>query len=110
MLVLHGSQGCGKTFTLNTIAKQWFIILNPKNAVGKDGLMLFHRGWIICNDELSTLSKYDIESLKSEITTTVDAIRLPYKADVQQMKRYLFSAAQLTTLNSLKTVRATGDS
>lgn len=87
MLVLHGSQGCGKTFTLNTIAKQWFIILNPKNAVGKDGLMLFHRGWVICNDELSTLSKYDIESLKSEITTTVDAIRLPYKADVQQMRR-----------------------
>lgn len=87
MLVLHGSQGCGKTFTLNTIAKQWFIILNPKNAVGKDGLMLFHRGWVICNDELSTLSKYDIESLKSEITTTVDAIRLPYRADVQQMRR-----------------------
>ncbi|WP_009630067.1 VapE domain-containing protein [Synechocystis sp. PCC 7509] len=87
MLVFHGSQGCGKTFTLNTIAKQWFIILNPKNAVGKDGLMLFHRGWVICNDELSTLSKYDIESLKSEITTTVDAIRLPYRADVQQMRR-----------------------
>jgi hypothetical protein len=87
MLVLHGDQGCGKTFTLNTIAKQWFIVLNPKNAIGKDGLMLFHCGWLICNDELATLSKYDIESLKSEITTTVDSIRLPYAHDIQQMRR-----------------------
>lgn len=95
VLVLQGSQGCGKT----TLAEK--ISIRPEFFKGgvtidmgnKDTQLLATRHWISELGEFDATSKKDQSALKSFITQSVDSIRVPYgRAEKHRPRRTAFIA------------------
>jgi hypothetical protein len=78
VLVLQGTQGCGKTNFWKTLAgEQWYTPCSTGKEV--DMLMLMHRAWIVEMAELEGItSRHDISALRTLVTTTTDGFRPPY--------------------------------
>jgi predicted P-loop ATPase len=102
MLILVGSQGCGKTSLLRILSKGWMVDLNLRNSNGKDGMILLHKGWFVNNDELSTMDRNGIESLKAEVTSTKDTYRPPYSAITHTLLRHSVFCGTTNQPNILK--------
>lgn len=86
MLVLAGPQGCGKSYIINKLAKDWGsdTITYLKGREAYEELQGF---WIIEFAELDALKKADIETIKHFITKSSDAYRAAYGKRVEDHAR-----------------------
>jgi hypothetical protein len=89
---LAGPQGIGKTFFMNSIVGQSNVALVSKaNSAGKDLAMTYGSCLVAVHDEMAALSSSGIEHVKSDISTAVDNIRLPYgRVNVDMPRRCVF--------------------
>lgn len=85
-LVLHGSQGVGKTTWIERMAhvgvperRSYQYTLGRIDS--KDTLLAMHTSWIVVADEGHSLRKADNDALKEFITRTADIFRMPYERD-----------------------------
>jgi len=97
VLILKGNQGIGKTALVKVLASNptFYDIMHPdldKTLIKMQGKWLMEMG------ELQTLSKRDIDSIKSFVTETSDNFRSPYdRCAVDHPRRTIFIG---TTNNS----------
>jgi hypothetical protein len=76
---LAGPQGIGKTFFMNSFLGQTNVSLVSKaNSNGKDLAQTYASCLLAVHDEMAALSTAGLEHVKSDISTEVDNIRLPY--------------------------------
>lgn len=75
-LILHGSEGLGKTHWIERMA------LGHSDSLGrigdKDTLLAMQRAWIMISDEGHSLSRADDNAQKEFLTRTADVFRAPY--------------------------------
>jgi hypothetical protein len=84
--VLYGTEGLGKTYWIDTMAKGWSAELG---RIGdKDTLITMQRSWIMVADEGHSLKKADHDVQKSFLTRTEDVFRMPYDREAQVHKRH----------------------
>lgn len=89
VLVLQGSQGCGKTSFFRTLAGDplWFTEGTVIDVRNKDSLLTAINGWICELGEIDSTLRKEQSALKAFITRTVDKIRLPYAPTDSDMPR-----------------------
>lgn len=77
-LILYGPEGLGKTFWVETMARDYSTGLG---RIGdKDTLLTMQRNWIMLADEGYSLRKADADAMKEFLTKRVDVFRAPYDA------------------------------
>lgn len=78
-LVLFGSEGIGKSYWVDRMAKGFSATLG---RIGdKDTLLTMQRTWIMVSDEGYSLKKADADVQKEFLTRTEDVFRLPYERE-----------------------------
>lgn len=77
MIVLHGTQGIGKSTIARKLAGRWFNE-SIQHFRSNDAVLSIQGSWICEVAELSAMSKSSIEEIKAFLSTTVDKIRKPY--------------------------------
>lgn len=88
MLVLEGLQGTMKSSALKALGGEYTLEGLPhKNPNDKDVIDAMQGYWIVEMEELSNISKADIESLKAFITRQTDRARLAYARNSQDFPR-----------------------
>lgn len=85
-LIIYGSEGRGKTFWVDRMAKGWNAALGDIHS--KDTLLTLQRSWIVTSDEGFSMKKSDADSLKEFLTRTTDVFRLPYEREVMAYPRH----------------------
>ena len=106
VLVLQGSQGCGKTQWIRSLAPEegrWVgtgLTLDPH---AKDDVMKVTRYWISELGEIdSTIRKADVGALKAFLTNQRDDYRRPYKEATETVARRTLFAASVNPQHFLK--------
>lgn len=89
ILILTGSQGCGKTQTLTWLSGK----LGFDNNINLSGSeqeigQKLKVCWFVCFDELSTLSKRESSEYKNWLSIQVDTYRLPYGRTPEKSPRH----------------------
>jgi hypothetical protein len=85
---LAGPQGIGKTHFMNSIVGESNVtVFKEDNAQGKDLAMGYAKCLVAVHDEMAAMGSRGIEHVKSDISTAVDMIRLPYGRTVQELPR-----------------------
>lgn len=92
ILVFSGGQGIGKTMWLNKLLdgtglEKYLDVKKDINPDNKDSLIALCEKAIINLDELATLRKVDVESLKSLVSRKEVSIRRPYGVFPEELKR-----------------------
>lgn len=77
MIVLHGTQGIGKSSIARKLGGRWFNE-SIQHFRGNDAVISIQGSWIAEIAELSAMSKSSIDEIKAFLSTTVDKIRKPY--------------------------------
>ena len=85
-LIIYGSEGRGKTFWVDRMARGWNAALGDIHS--KDTLLTLQRSWIVTSDEGFSMKKSDADSLKEFLTRTTDVFRLPYEREVMAYPRH----------------------
>ena len=85
-LIIFGSEGLGKTFWVDRMARGWNAALGDIHS--KDTLLTLQRSWIVTSDEGFSMKKSDADSLKEFLTRTTDVFRLPYEREVMAYPRH----------------------
>jgi hypothetical protein len=88
-LVLHGEQGSGKTVFLTYLVPEQLgdYLYDGEIDTTKDGQMLQTGSFVFMNDELASLRKRDVETIKSLLSKTDYKYRRPYDRIVGQYRR-----------------------
>jgi len=88
-LVLHGEQGTGKTTFLTHLVPEPLrdYLYDGEIDTTKDGQMLQAGSFVFMNDELASLRKRDVETIKSLLSKTDYKYRRPYDRIVGQYRR-----------------------
>ncbi|MBP0011306.1 MULTISPECIES: VapE domain-containing protein [unclassified Roseofilum] len=88
-LVLHGSQGIGKSTFFSVLAGDWFTdSLDKLDSSNKDELLKAHQSWVIELAEIeNAFSKTAISKIKQSMSATTDQIRPPYGRKTEKCKR-----------------------
>lgn len=85
-LILHGKEGLGKTYWIETMSRGWTA---PLQAIGhKDTLINLQRCWIATSDEGSSMRKAEADVLKEFLTRRTDVFRLPYEREASSHPRH----------------------
>ena len=89
ILILTGSQGCGKTQTLTWLSGK----LGFDNNINLSGSeqeigQKLKVCWFVCFDELSTLSRRESSEYKNWLSIQVDTYRLPYGRTPERSPRH----------------------
>jgi len=84
-LVLYGSEGLGKSYWIDRMARGYSASLGSLGD--KDTLITMQRSWILVADEGHSLRKADAEQQKEFLTRTEDVFRMPYDRESQVHKR-----------------------
>jgi predicted P-loop ATPase len=85
-LVLFGSEGLGKSWWIERMAKGWSASLG---RIGdKDTLLTMQAAWIITADEGHSLKKADHDAQKEFLTRTHDMYRAPYEKETRRHPRH----------------------
>jgi hypothetical protein len=85
---LAGPQGIGKSYFLQSIVGESnMAILSESNTQGKDRYMIYASCIVAVHDEMVTMGGKDAASLKSDISTRTDKVRLPYARTNSDMPR-----------------------
>lgn len=85
VLVLHGTEGMGKSWWINRMT------LGHDTSLGdirnKDTLLSAHRAWVVVADEGYSLRKAEADPLKEFLTRTSDMYRAPYARETRDHPR-----------------------
>lgn len=85
-LVLFGSEGLGKSWWIDRVARGYSATLG---RIGdKDTLLTMQRSWIMVSDEGHSLRKADADVQKEFLTRTEDVFRMPYDREAQVHPRH----------------------
>lgn len=86
MLVLFGSEGLGKSYWVDKMARGYSASLG---RIGdKDTLITMQRSWIMLSDEGHSMRKADFDAQKEFLTRTADIFRMPYDREAMVHKRH----------------------
>lgn len=85
-LILFGSEGIGKSFWIDRMARGYSASLGPIGY--KDTLITMQRSWIMTSDEGHSLKKADADQQKEFLTRTEDVFRMPYDREAIVHKRH----------------------
>ncbi|HBZ67567.1 MAG TPA: hypothetical protein DEO70_12085 [Bacteroidales bacterium] len=79
-ILIHEAQSSGKTTFLRWLCpKKLKDYFSEELSLDKDGMISLTENFIINMDELSTMSKYEINSLKSVLSKDKVKVRIPYE-------------------------------
>jgi len=87
--ILEGGQGLSKSLALRKLAVHWFKDETLDIDKGKDTLMQLQGVWIYEYAELASMSKADVDLLKSFISKQTDTYRAPYGRFMKEYPRRL---------------------
>lgn len=100
-LVLEGEQGLKKSSALKVIGGEWFT--DELDAFGsKDSKMQTHGKWIIEIGELASISKSEVEDVKSFMSRQEERYRPPYAGRLTEVPRQCIFAGTANNSNYLK--------
>jgi predicted P-loop ATPase len=86
MLILYGTEGLGKSYWVEKMAKGFSAALG---RIGdKDTLLTMQRSWIMTSDEGHSLRKADFDQQKEFLTRTADVFRMPYEREALVHQRH----------------------
>jgi putative DNA primase/helicase len=85
-LILHGTQGLGKSHWVERVARGYSASLGPID--NKDTLLALQRSWIMVSDEGHSLRKSEADAQKEFLTRTGDVFRLPYERETIRHPRH----------------------
>lgn len=88
MIVLYGEQGNGKSTICQRLALDRYYAENP-DVTNKDGVDVLQNSWIMLMDELTGLSKKDMNAVKNFLTRTQDVVRLSYERHSKTFDRHV---------------------
>lgn len=78
ILVLQGKQNLGKSKSVKALCEpQYYATTNITN-VDKDTKAIYKNKWIIEYEEMAEMSKKDVNTIKTAISTQSDVYRIPY--------------------------------
>lgn len=79
MLVQFGVQGSGKTkYIIRLFFKQKYVIINPELNKEQDWVDKTNRAWCVLFDEMASIDKADLNTVKTRLTTQGNTCRLSY--------------------------------
>ena len=89
VIVLEGSQGCGKSSFVKALVPnvEWFSDSPIGNTESKDAPLSLQGRWIIELGEMSVLSKSGVEALKAFVSSSIDHVRRPYGRLHEELRR-----------------------
>lgn len=89
VLILTGSQGCGKTSTLMWLAKGFGFDNNINLSRSEQEIsQKLQQCWFVCFDELATLSKRESAEYKNWLSIQIDTYREPYARTPEKHPRH----------------------
>lgn len=90
--VIAGPQDIGKSaFMEAMLGKHHVKIINENNSKGKDLAMTYASCLVAVHDEMQAMTSRGLQSVKSDISATVDSIRPPYsRLNVDMPRRCVF--------------------
>lgn len=77
VLVLHGTQGLGKSWWIHRMTRGYEATLGDIRS--KDTLLTAHMSWVVVADEGYSLRKAESDTMKEFLTRTTDTFRAPYE-------------------------------
>lgn len=86
VLVLRGSQGCGKSTFAKVLGGAWHRD-TPISIGDKDAYLALRGAWIYELGELASTRKKEVEAVKAFISSEVDTVRLPYERMQTELPR-----------------------
>ena len=101
VLVLVGPQGCGKSYILKLLGRDWFSD-SLTTVQGKEAYEQIQGFWIIEMAELAALKRYEVESIKQFTAKSEDAYRAAYGRHVETYKRQCVFFGSTNTYDFLK--------
>ncbi len=87
LVVLEGPQGLFKTASLGVLFGESWFVTNTERIGTKDFLATCLGNWCVELDELAGMRKSMVETVKSCLSTRIDAVRLPYRRDSRKYPR-----------------------
>lgn len=87
MVVLHGSQGMGKSTILERLAFSKYYLSLTDKIDSKDTNQLTLSKWIVEHEELATIQKTGSNTMKSWLSSHNDTYRLPYARNTKTFPR-----------------------
>lgn len=96
-LILEGLQGKGKSSAFRILAGEFFCD-ETLDLHSKDAILIVSRSWIVELAELSSLTRSEIEQIKSFLSRMVDRYRPPYgKRVIEVPRRCIFGGSTNAT-------------
>lgn len=88
MVVLESDQGKQKSSMLRVLGGDWTLEgLPPRDLASKDVVDAIRTSWIVEVEELDSMRRADINTLKAFLSRTVDRTRLPYERTASDFPR-----------------------
>lgn len=87
MLVLEGSQGCGKSSALRILAGDWYTDDLPIGSSTRQVIEATAGKWIVEAAELRAMGEGDIAVLKAFLACSSDEARMPYQVASTRVPR-----------------------
>jgi len=88
MVVLESAQGLQKSSLLRVLGGEWTMEgLPPRDLTNKDVVDAIRTSWIVEIEELDSMRRADINTLKAFLSRTVDRTRLPYERTAADFPR-----------------------
>lgn len=106
VLVLVGSQGCGKSEIVKRLGKEWSSD-SITTMAGKEAYEQLQGFWIIELPELAVMKKAEVETIKRFITKSMDSYRAAYGHHTETHQRQCIFFGTTNEYNFLKD--ATGE-
>lgn len=88
MVVLESEQGKEKSSMLRVLGGEWTLEgLPPRDLASKDVVDAIRTSWIVEIEELDSMRRADVNTLKAFLSRTVDRTRLPYERTAADFPR-----------------------
>lgn len=88
ILIFQGAQGIGKSTICERISKGFSNIILLSEINNKDVIDKLNKTWIGIIDEMDAFNKKDMTTIKTFLSTSIDATRLAYGRYTQNFKRH----------------------
>jgi hypothetical protein len=89
MVVLEGTQGCGKSTLVQILGGQWALegLPNKNDLNHKDVIQAIQGHWTVEVEELAAMRKTDVDSMKAFLSRTSDKARFAYAREAKEYPR-----------------------
>lgn len=88
ILIFQGAQGIGKTTICERISRGFSNVILLSEITNKDVIDKLNKTWIGIVDEMDAFSKKDMTTVKTFLSTSIDAARLAYGRNTQNFPRH----------------------